>query len=279
MIKTQFLKAVMLGLCLSTLYTGVAYADTIDGKAAEVTTQDTGSGSEVLNLQGEIDQYVFTDHFDELQKKGITVTQTTPMDNYVEIGIAPFNDENANYLYDIFGKDKVKVVKGEEMKVYKTNEAAAPDTAVASEVVKNSLVTRQEEVNKVLFEDNSSELESKGIAIMHTTPLEGYIEVGILPYNEENVKFIYSLTGEDKVKVVEGKEPELMATSGIATDDVKTTAVEDNAETVSTTGAGNGNVDKTAAASNNLLPIAGVAGAAVLIGGAAIYSRKKKTIR
>ncbi|BCJ99778.1 hypothetical protein [Anaerocolumna chitinilytica] len=271
--KIQLIKTVMLGLCLSTLYTGVTYANTIDNKAAEVTIKDIAPGTDLSKLQSDIDQYVFTDHTADIEKQGFQVTQTVVTNGYVEIGITPFSDENANYLYDLFGKDNVKVVKSDEVKVFKTTEAVAPDTPVSSEAADNSLVKRQDEVNKVLFEDKSSDLESKGISIMHTTPVEDYIEVGILPYNDENVKYIYSLTGEDKVKVVEGKEPELMATSGIATDGEMTATEEGNVKTVSATDTTAGNKEKE---SENILPIAGVAAVAVLIGGAVVISQKKK---
>jgi hypothetical protein len=36
------------------------------------------------------------------------------MDTYVEIGIASYTDEKAEYLYGIFGRDMVKVVEGEQ---------------------------------------------------------------------------------------------------------------------------------------------------------------------
>lgn len=271
--KIQLIKTVMLGLCLSTLYTGVTYASTIDNKAAEVTIKDIAPGTDLSKLQSDIDQYVFTDHTADIEKQGFQVTQTVVTNGYVEIGITPFSDENANYLYDLFGKDNVKVVKSDEVKVFKTTEAVAPDTPASSEAADNSLVKRQDEVNKVLFEDKSSDLESKGISIMHTTPVEDYIEVGILPYNDENVKYIYSLTGEDKVKVVEGKEPELMATSGIATDGEMTATEEGNVKTVSATDTTAGNKEKE---SENILPIAGVAAVAVIIGGAVVISQKKK---
>lgn len=271
--KIQLIKTVMLGLCLSTLYTGVTYASTIDNKAAEVTIKDIAPGTDLSKLQSDIDQYVFTDHTADIEKQGFQVTQTVVTNGYVEIGITPFSDENANYLYDLFGKDNVKVVKSDEVKVFKTTEAVAPNTPASSEASDNSLVKRQDEVNKVLFEDKSSDLESKGISIMHTTPVEDYIEVGILPYNDENVKYIYSLTGEDKVKVVEGKEPELMATSGIATDGEMTATEEGNVKTVSVTDTTAGNKEKE---SENILPIAGVAAVAVIIGGAVVISQKKK---
>ncbi|MDD3840694.1 MAG: hypothetical protein PHP06_09025 [Clostridia bacterium] len=34
--------------------------------------------------------------------------------NYVEIGIMPYNQENAEYIYDILGRDRVKVVEGQQ---------------------------------------------------------------------------------------------------------------------------------------------------------------------
>ncbi|WMJ88815.1 hypothetical protein [Anaerocolumna sp. MB42-C2] len=284
MIKTKFMKAIMLGLCVSVLSTGVAFAETIDSKSAEVTAQDSGIDSELLKLQSEIDQYVFIDHFKEIEKMGFTVTHTVPADHYVEIGITPYSDENADYLYDIFGNEKVKVIKGEEAVSYVACQAEAPDTAVSSEGIDNNLVTRQDEVNKTLFEDKVSELETKGISIMYTTPIDGHIEVGINPYNEDNAKFIYSLTGEDMVKVVLGKEPELMATSGLAADEVKTAnAVQDgkvkagegNMEVVSI--ADNTPVEETASKDNNRLPIIGIAGVAALLGGVVLLSQKKKT--
>ncbi len=43
------------------------------------------------------------------------MTHTAPFVIYVEIGITPLNDENAAYLYGIFGKDKVKVVDGQKV--------------------------------------------------------------------------------------------------------------------------------------------------------------------
>lgn len=291
MIKTKFVKAVILGLCLSALSGSMVFAETVDKKAAGVSTQNTGISDDLLKLQNEIDQYVFTDHVDEIEKKGFTVTHTGPMDNYVEIGITPYSDENADYLYDIFGNEKVKVVKGEEAVLFATGEAVAPDTAaadapVSSQLPDQNIVARQDEVNKTLFEDKTAELEGKGISIMYTTPIDDYIEVGIQPYNKENAEFIYSLTGEDMVKVVEGQEPELMATSGLATDDVVTTTAANDGKEIAEAGnaqvisvADNAAGDETAAKDNNVLPIAGIAGVVVLLGGVVIFSQKKKISR
>lgn len=283
MIKTKFVKALMLGVCLSALSGGIAFAENTDTKGAEVTVQDSAADSGLTDLQSKIDRYVFKDHFDEIQKLGFSVIYTGQVDNYVEIGITPYGEENAAYLYDIFGKDQVKVVEGEPAELYTTMEAA-PDSVQSSGTIDEKLLDRQDEVNKILFQDKINELENKKITITAATAVDGAVEVGILPYSQENIDYIYGILGDDMVNVVEGKEPELMATSGLAADDAVTdTQVEGPQEA----GAG-GNADVVKAAVNapaeegasdktdNILPAAGIAGVAILLGGAVMVSQKKK---
>lgn len=108
-----------------------------------------------------------------------------------------------------------------------TSTAAAPDTAVSSEATTDTpavssavkeMMQKQLEIDKILFEDKTKELEEKGITITYTSPLDTAVEVAILPFTSENESFVYDLLGKDKVSVVEGVEPELMATSGLAND-------------------------------------------------------------
>jgi hypothetical protein len=69
--------------------------------------------SEAMYLkQSEIDKYLFEEHKDEIAAKGFTVTNTSSTNEYVEIGISPFNEESAEYLYQVLGKDQIKVVEG-----------------------------------------------------------------------------------------------------------------------------------------------------------------------
>ena len=42
------------------------------------------------------------------------VTHTGPRDGFIEIGITPYSEEYAGYLYGIFGSDMVKVVEGQQ---------------------------------------------------------------------------------------------------------------------------------------------------------------------
>ncbi|MGE5629466.1 MAG: hypothetical protein ACM3TR_00040 [Caulobacteraceae bacterium] len=68
----------------------------------------------LVQKQNEIDQYIFEQHKDEFAKLGFTVTNTgvDPVHKWVEVGITPYTAENADYIYNIFGKDMVKVTEG-----------------------------------------------------------------------------------------------------------------------------------------------------------------------
>ncbi len=285
MTRAKFVKSIILGVCISALSTGMVFAGTIDIKRAEATVQDTGTDSELLKLQREIDKYVFEDHSDEIQKLGFSVTHTGPMDDFVEIGITPYSEENAEYLYKIFGSEKVKVVEGEKAVLYTAGGGSEPNTGVSTMVIDENLVERLDEVIDILHGDKAAEIESKGIAITHTSPLDGYIEVGILPYTEENADFIYGLLGEDMIEVTEGQEPGVEATTGIADDGVmRITGAEDGTDV-----AAEDNVDFAAenapvkddaeGKKSSVLPIAGVAGVVVLLGAAVAIAQKKKASR
>ena len=155
MTRFKILKGVMLGLCISLLSTGVAFASESSGGGSSgfegnKTIEDRGSidptnasdmdylkseyKEDTLKKQKEIDQYVFTDHADELYKMGFKVVYTGPSEDVVEIGIAPYQEKFAQFLYEKFGKDNIVVVESEEAYLYTTMEAtSSPDTPVAYE--------------------------------------------------------------------------------------------------------------------------------------------------
>ncbi|WML44191.1 hypothetical protein [Neobacillus sp. PS3-40] len=89
----------------------------------------------ILEKQKEVDHYIFEVKKDELAKKGITVTHTVPLENQVEIGITPYNRENANYFYKAFGKVDVKVVEGEQA-VTMTENSTQKTSIIADETPK-----------------------------------------------------------------------------------------------------------------------------------------------
>lgn len=167
MIRSKFIRALVLGMCLTVFSSTAAFADTDANQATMVQEQQAGSvkdtevergngvdsvdvvqpsdgkgtaaepdqvlpvksdspdasvssiapdapqiSDEMLKKQSEIDQYLFEQHKEEIAGMGFSVTHTAPTDEYVEIGITPFNEENAEYLYKAFGRDMVKVVEG-----------------------------------------------------------------------------------------------------------------------------------------------------------------------
>ncbi len=78
----------------------------------------------ILQQQREIDHYLFEDHAEEIKEKGFKVTHTGPSDDYIEIGITLYTEENAKYLYDIFGEENVRIIDGQQAEIYQTSEAS-----------------------------------------------------------------------------------------------------------------------------------------------------------
>nr|WP_300093804.1 hypothetical protein [Sedimentibacter sp.] len=99
-------------------------------------------------------------------------------------------------------------------------------------VIDEALYEKQAAFDKILFEEKLKEIEEKGITVTHTYPADGYVEVGITPFNEENQKYIMGILGSDEVQVVDGimavtLTDELMSTTSAP--DVKTVSAPDAA--------------------------------------------------
>jgi hypothetical protein len=160
-------------------------------------------------------------------------------------------------------------------------------------VVDEALYEKQAAFDKILFEEKLKEIEEKGITVTHTYPADGYVEVGITPFNEENQKYILDLLGSDEAEVVEGTTAvtltdELMSTTSAA--DVKTVSAPDAA----TSGLAEEEVPEAQTVSapeqaadakvisakdedkkEGISPLAVGAGAAVLLGIGAVLFKKK----
>lgn len=144
MIKNKAIHAMIIGTCIfASSMTGV-YADTtVTDLDAPVTIQiqQVNSGDELTARQNEIDQLLFEKHAKDLEEKGITVTHTGAVSDSVEIGIMPNTEKNAEYIYEILGKDKITLVDGEAYMLMATTglpvDAPQPE---AAEVEKTSSV-------------------------------------------------------------------------------------------------------------------------------------------
>lgn len=115
MMNIKFLKVAMLGMCLSFVPLNVAMASPVNNFVLQVV--DEGA----LIKQQEVDKFLFEDHKDELESKGITIAHTVPLKGYVEIGITPYSEENANYLLDLLGSDMIQIVDAESPVLYNTS--------------------------------------------------------------------------------------------------------------------------------------------------------------
>ncbi|AGA68412.1 hypothetical protein Desdi_0889 [Desulfitobacterium dichloroeliminans LMG P-21439] len=190
MLKFKFAKSLVLGMCLTIAFSGAVYASD-DKTSAEAAGQvqpaaastmlapDTAVSSpaypgldipaDLLNRQREIDQFVFEQHRGEFAEKGFSVTHTGPMADYVEIGIEPYSEASAEYLYGIFGKEKVKVVEGQlAVALAATSGGAEPalDTPLSAPVggvVADVSITSSESGDKGTEESASSNTLLYGI--------------------------------------------------------------------------------------------------------------------
>lgn len=128
MVRSKFAKAFMFTMCITLLSSGAAMANTIEVRTVSAQVQPANIENRIIQKQQEIDKYVFEEHNAEIAAKGFTVTHTSPMDGYVEIGITPFSEENASYLSDIFGKEDIKVVEGVQAATMEITATSANDS-------------------------------------------------------------------------------------------------------------------------------------------------------
>lgn len=112
--KLKFVGVIILGLGLVFSTSILTLAEENKTQAVKTQVQNPDKEKLLLDKQREIDSYVFEQHAKDIEKRGFKVTNTGQINGYVEIGITPFNKENADYLYSLFGKDLVKVVEGQQ---------------------------------------------------------------------------------------------------------------------------------------------------------------------
>jgi hypothetical protein len=158
------------------------------------------------------------------------------------------------------------------------------DPAMAADAVSKEMYDKQLEADRYLFADHTEELASKGITVTHTSATNEYVEIGIIPFNEENAGFIYQALGRDKIKVVEGVQA-VAVDIGLAADGSEVYEAElyaTDAEILTTT-ADDPRVYMTAApvsapveTVSSTTVMAAIAAAVVLLGGALLVTRRMR---
>jgi len=125
MMKNKILKATILGLSLSVLVSGTALAQG-GGSSPSFGGISSEETDILLQRQDEINSLLFDDHARDIELKGFEIIYTGVADGYVEVGINPYSKDNAKFLYEIVGKDAVKVVASDEVVLYAADPLGAP---------------------------------------------------------------------------------------------------------------------------------------------------------
>ncbi|WP_199620726.1 hypothetical protein [Paenibacillus alkalitolerans] len=212
-VKVSLTKVLIIGGCLAVFSAGAALAAPQNVTVSAAENQQTVTEADLLQKQKEIDEFVFEQGKDEIAKQGFTVTNTGPMDGYVEIGITPYTEAHAEYLYEKFGRDIVKVVEGvQATTLMATTEAPAP---AADQAAEDALLQKQNEINDFVFGQGKDEIAQQGFTVTYTRPNNGYVEIGITPYNESHAEYLYEKFGRDIVKVVEGEQAVTFSTQAV----------------------------------------------------------------
>lgn len=125
--KFKTLRALIWGIGITVLLSNVAFAETNeDNKSVDKISQIAVVDEELAKKQEEIDYTVFNKKSKEIEEKGFTVVSTGMVDKFIEVRIEPYNEENAEYLYNILGRDMVKVVDGEQAELL-NSDSDSPD--------------------------------------------------------------------------------------------------------------------------------------------------------
>ena len=114
MIRKKLFKILSLSLALSVSSIGFAFAETKENLDETFSIQIMAVDEAMYEAQAEIDKLLFEQNYaEDLIEKGISVTHTGTVDDYVEVGITPYTPENADVVVKLLGKDNVKVVEGD----------------------------------------------------------------------------------------------------------------------------------------------------------------------
>lgn len=112
MIQKKLFRIIALSLSLSVASMGLAFAETKESLDTPVSIEITAVDEALYEKQAEIDKMLFENYAEELKDKGIEVTYTGAVEDYIEVGITPYTPENADIVAKLIGDDVVKVVEG-----------------------------------------------------------------------------------------------------------------------------------------------------------------------
>lgn len=247
MMKSKFMKALVLSAYLASFSTSAVFAAEVGG-GNSASSGKIEVDNKMYEKQAEIDKFLFEENAKKIAEMGFKITHTVALDHYIEIGITPYSDANADYLYEALGKDTIKVVEGDQAVIFKTqvDYMQAADTGVAAQ-------PKEVLPEDAAVADAASDTSVVTDAVLYDTSIA---EAGM------------AAEGTDASKAAEMQITSVETTAvGTATDDGEVLAYA--------TGAADSK------ASNPVVPaaLACTAGAAVIIGGTVVWIRFRKTVK
>jgi hypothetical protein len=281
MIKRNLLKTFALGLCMSAIFAGsmnvgTAYAQSGGGSSSAFGATTSSEDSRLFEKQKEMDQYLFVDNAEELEAMGLKVIYTGVADNYVEVGITPYNEEYAAFLYDQFGKELVKVVDTEKVFLYDAPEEPADDMPVAPDNVESPIMDMGDTpVSDGVVDDEALIKEREQLMADEEEKLSIQIESidGDEASEDMNPEVIWQ-TG----LVVDLPEADLAqenSEDSIDADDIRLVSAEDDMAAITTAG----DVENENKGLPTVSIVAIVAAGILIIAGTAYTSVKKRAVK
>jgi len=200
MLKSKLVKSFIFGLSLSVIISSAAFAQPENERELKIQIEQVGGGTDAITdiapdtpvssgpvseamylRQSEIDRILFEDYRDEIAKKGFTVTGTSATNEYIEIGITPFSEENAAYLREILGDGEIRIVEGVQAATYSKAFTGNSDMANATDVAADNKLTEEahvEDANIVSALDDAQEV-AKTISVPADAAPTAYTIAGI----------------------------------------------------------------------------------------------------
>lgn len=151
----------------------------------------------------EIDRFVFRDQNKEIEDRGFSVTYTGPITDGIEIGIIPYNTENAEFLYNALGREGIKVVEGNQAVLFTQAQGEAVKAFAPQDGdILDGMLEKQHEINEFLI-SNGENLSQRGINVTYTKAKGDKVEIGMIPYTKENADYLKDIFG-DEIRVIAG---------------------------------------------------------------------------
>ena len=219
MLRSKYTKSIIAGLFLTTFLSSSVFANDLSVAASGSTAANTIQiGSAKVSGIGEVlspdipalEEPILLQ--DKVEFENSPQSKDTPVNNIAgEIKPLPIHPNRKSGTTS--GSSAANSTPTGTAKGNGAGEVLSPDIAALNEpmFINEGILKKQQEIDKYLFESNSSDIAKKNFKVTHTGPFEDYVEIGIIPYSKENAEYLYNIFGDEIIRVVEGIQAELLS--------------------------------------------------------------------